>query len=419
MAAPFVWDPDRVLQITDLGRNEVICIGRAARRFNSRCTWSIKEPERSEASSLLRSMARKPPTEVRKEELWELAGLCLCHQAHQDQQGEAFMELQNRLHYARDDYERFRTLQKQNIELRNEIQNEKTSALSALIKVNTAMLENSTLRDRETSLCLKVNEQARALSKTQETERGLKTQLANMSQRLDQQTTTIVELQGSESGLRRMSDHLEQLLQKEKLTVEGLESSRTGLEGQLTELCRQLSSQKGAVDELEASRSDLQGQLTELYQQLSSQKGVVDELEASRSDLQGQLHELRQRLNKQNTAVEHLETENRTLKDQHTTTVAELGTSQLKTEQMESELQSVQTSKVDLQRQLDEAIVLLNNTWQTRLRNWLQAYRLSFMEAFRRVCHGLAIPSNMLERVLSIKRFFRGQGPVAGQYSEV
>jgi len=391
MAAPFIWDPDRVLQITDLGRNEIICIGRAARRFNSRCTWTIEEPARFEASSLLRSMAQKLPTKVRKEELWELAGLCLCHQAHQHQQGEAFMELQSRLPYACDDYERFSTLQKQNIELRTEVQNGTNRTLSAELKVTTVMLENSKLKDRENGLGRKVNEQAMALSKLQETERGLKTQFANMSQQLDRQTTTIGELQESESGLRRTSDHLEQLLREEKLIVGILERSRTGLEGQLTELGRQLS----------------------------NQKVVADELEASKSDLQGQLHELRQRLTMQNTAVGHLEGENRTLKDQHTTAVAELGTSQLKIEQMKSELHSAQTSKVDLQRQLNEAIVLLNNTWQTRLRNWLQSCQLSFTEAFRRVCHGLAIPSANLKRILSIRGLFRGTEPIAGQYSEV
>ncbi|EXJ59427.1 uncharacterized protein A1O5_12308 [Cladophialophora psammophila CBS 110553] len=374
MAVPYVWDPDRVLQITDLGRNEIICIGRAARRFNSRCTWTIEEPERFHVSSLLASMARKPPTEVRKEELGVLAGLCLCHQAHQHQQEEAFIELQNRLPYACDDYERFRTLQEQNIELRTEVQNGKA---------------------RETSLCQKVDEQAMAASQLQETERGLKSQLAHMSQRLDRQSTTIAELQESKSGLRRTSDHLEQLLQKGKLAVAGLEKSNIGLEGQLTELRRQLYDQKVAVDELEASKSDLQGQL----------------------------HEIRQQLNKQNTAVRNLEDENRTLKDQHTTAVANLGTSQLKLEQMKSELQSVRIGNADLQRQLNEAFILgslgINNAWQTRLRNWLRTCQLLFTGAFRRVRHVLATLSAKLMRFWPDRGLFRGIEPVAGKYLAV
>ncbi|KIW91932.1 uncharacterized protein Z519_07902 [Cladophialophora bantiana CBS 173.52] len=371
MAVPFVWDPDRVLQITDLGRNEIICIGRAARRFNSRCTWTIEEPEVSHASSLLASMARKLPTEVRNEELRVLARLCLCHQAHQHQQKEAFLNLQSLLQYARDDYERFKTLQLQNIELRTEVLNGKV---------------------REISLCQKVDEQATAASKLQETERGLKSQLAHMCQQLDQQNTTIAKLQDSESGLRRTSDYLEQLLQKGKLTVASLEKSNTGLEGQLTGLRRQLYDQKVAVDELEASKSELQGQL----------------------------HELRQQLNQQNTAVRNLEDENRTLKDQHTAAVAELGTSQLKLEQMKSELQSVRIGNADLQRQLDEAFILgrlgINNAWLTRLRNWLRAYQLLFTGAFRRVRHVLATLSAKLMRFWPNRGLFRGVEPVAGKY---
>lgn len=395
MAAPFVWDPDRVLQITDLGRNEIICIGRAARRFNSRCTWTIANPERSEASLLLQSMSRKPPTEVQTEELRELARLCLCHQAHQHQQEEAFMELQSRLPYAYSDYERFRMLQKENIELRTEVQNRTSNSISAQLKGGTAMLENFSLKSEKIILCRKMNKQATAISKLQEAEQDLKTQLANMSRRLDRQTTTIAELQESESGLRRTSDNLEQLLQEEKLTVAGLQRSSTGLEGQLTELDRQLYNQKVAVDELETSKADLQGQL----------------------------HELRQQLNEQTTAVGNLEDENRTLKDQHTTAIAELGTSQLQLEQMRSELQSVHISNVDLQRQLNEAIVLrdlvINNTWQTRLRNWLQACRLSFTEAFRRVRHGLATPLAELKIFWPIRGVFRGRELVAGQYLEL
>lgn len=277
MAAPYIWDPDHVLQITDLGRDEMICIGRAARRFNSRCTWTIEEPARSEAFSLLSSVARKPPTKVRRRELRDLARLCLCHQAHQHQKAEAFIELQNRLEYACDDYEQFETLQMQSVELRTEVENAEATVTSAQVRVTTLMLENSKFENRE---------------------QGLKIQLADVSQRLGRQTTTIAELQESGSRLRRTSDHLEQVLQAERLTIAGLEKSRTDLEEQLTELGRQIS----------------------------HQKLVTDEVEASKADLQGQLGQVRQQLNEQTTAVEHLTGENRTLKDQHSTAAAGLGT---------------------------------------------------------------------------------------------
>lgn len=370
MAAPYVWDPDRVLQITDLGRQEMICIGRAARRFNSRCAWTIEEPERSEASSLLRSMARKLPTEVRRKELRHLARLCLCHEAHQHQKVEASIELESRLEYACDDYEQFETLQMQSEALRAEVQNETANIISARIRVTTLVLENSEFEKRE---------------------QGLKIQLTDMDQRLGRQTTTIAELRESGSRLQRTSDHLEQVLQEERLTMAGLEKSRTDLERQVTELGRQMSHQKSVMDEVEASKADLQGQLLKVHQQL----------------------------NEQTTAVEHMAGENRTLKDQHSTAVAGLGTSGLKIAHMKFELQSVQSINADLQRQLNEAVLLLNNTWQTRLRNWLQACQSSFTKAFTRLYHILALASAKLKRAWSSRGLFRGTNAMAGEYTEV
>ncbi|OQV02261.1 hypothetical protein CLAIMM_07492 [Cladophialophora immunda] len=384
MAIPFTWDPDHVLQITDICRNEIICIGRAARRFNSRCTWTIDEPERFQASSLLKSMAQKPPTEVLEWELRELAGLCLCHQAHQHQQEEAFMELQSRLSYSCDDYERFRTLWDQNRELQTEVHNGISKTLLAEISATTVKMENSNLRARETSLCRKVDEQTITMSKLQETEQTLKTQLANTSERLDRQTTALAELQEYKSGLLKTALHLEQLLEKEKLTVASLEKSCKGLEEQLAELRRKLYDQEMEVNELEASNS------------------VLD----------GQLHELRQQLSKQDSAVLSLENENQTLKDQHTTAVAELGTSQLGLEQTKSELQLIQIRNFDLQRQLNEVFILgrlgISNAWLTRLRNWLPACQWLFIEAWKRVRHALGNTISQVGKIFDHWRALRG-----------
>ena len=100
--APCNWNPGRCLQITDSGKNNAIfCLGRAKRRFNSRCQWELSNDydytsNTQAVREMLQRMASGPPTQVSTSQLESLARVCVCDH-HKDQHRQIVSELEDRL----------------------------------------------------------------------------------------------------------------------------------------------------------------------------------------------------------------------------------------------------------------------------------------------------------------------------------
>lgn len=77
------WDPGNLLQITsadDHGSYDIKCIGFARSKNNARCRWTVHDS--SSIYSLLEGMAQKKPANITRDQLRELAQLCLCTGYH-------------------------------------------------------------------------------------------------------------------------------------------------------------------------------------------------------------------------------------------------------------------------------------------------------------------------------------------------
>ncbi|KAF7176098.1 hypothetical protein CNMCM7691_001574 [Aspergillus felis] len=83
-----VWDPDTILQITDISGRGMLCVGLARPHSSSgcrgRCRWDVPPASYRAILSILDTMSRTPPHYVTNSELRSIARLALC-KYHNDQ----------------------------------------------------------------------------------------------------------------------------------------------------------------------------------------------------------------------------------------------------------------------------------------------------------------------------------------------
>jgi hypothetical protein len=110
-AAGYQWNPDFVFQINDTYRQQMICLGRVARRFHARCSWAIGHRYKSHPAMIryvLHGIRQKTPRDVTDEDLRRLVYLSVCpsHRAEKHRIV-AFEELRYRLQEAIRDYDQW------------------------------------------------------------------------------------------------------------------------------------------------------------------------------------------------------------------------------------------------------------------------------------------------------------------------
>lgn len=299
--APRLWDPDRVLQITEPGRNDMFCVGRARRRFNARCSWKINDPEYPKVCSILDRMATQEPDTVSIEQLERLARLSLCKDYHQDQQDEVVEGWQERIENAVKDYMRFRKLEKRNMLLEAQIEKMRAEGQGWLSLLGG--VDDST--DEIFSL---LKSRLDALSNQNKEKLALSSQLSSTQTDLERARLSL-------AYSRQLNAELEELV--------------SNLRAQLGELEHQFSRQGQATEDLEEGKLVLSNQLTNTKRDLEQAQLDLAETHSTIQDLRASTSSSQARLNELQTHVDRAQDENSSLAAQHTSLSQALLRSQL------------------------------------------------------------------------------------------
>ncbi|KAI9885712.1 MAG: hypothetical protein M1823_002477 [Watsoniomyces obsoletus] len=156
MNPPTIWRPYRVLEhMTEPGRYEMFCVGRAAGSRNARCRWTIEGATYTQVVSILNEMATRLPNNV-ADLLPGLARLSLCEGFHQGQQYGTVARWTTLVREKAEELEETLLLGEQNGQLRSEL-------ASVHERLETMLQENSEVSSIETGLRsqLKAEQEAR------------------------------------------------------------------------------------------------------------------------------------------------------------------------------------------------------------------------------------------------------------------
>jgi hypothetical protein len=255
--APRLWDPYKVLNITDRDSDWMHCVGHVAKHNGARCRWEIPCDSFAEVISILDKMEMKPPSEISSKTLSRLASLSLCVSFHQNQRERILDEWEEEIKSATRGYEKL------------EKWKTRCKELSTMNKrLLTRLGESSKQKDSEDS------EDETCVDEVSE---RLEQQLDSERQAFDlyrKDTEAAQKIQATvEAGLRFKLAETEEALVRQQKVFKRLTHRESDLKTECTELASKLAEERRGTDVI---RAHLSAKIESLQQELSAERQSSD-----------------------------------------------------------------------------------------------------------------------------------------------
>ncbi|KAL2132484.1 hypothetical protein VTI74DRAFT_3758 [Chaetomium olivicolor] len=356
------WDPGNLLQLIEPDKpSEVQCVGRARRRYDSRCQWTLDDSDAKAVLSRIKELAETPPSRVTFHDLESLARLCLCRKFHSGQWSEVAQRWKLVLAQATRHYEqsaarngapnnvqlesllseRLRCLQILGIEggevdLPGKLLEYSKSSARGDGRIETAtrqaQLELAVARDDLAAAHARLVdlEEELAFMKRRESDREEEHQLtvSRLEETLKSKLSRLAELQENEK--EDMKRRLSEATAKAALWVKEEKAKRKALEQEKEDLERQLSKAKATTktstakadtlsqsnERLSRKNAAVRARIRSLEADVEDLKNQVKQLEAKRSSLERELKQSLVQSKTLCTANDQLKAQNSALRDQ-------------------------------------------------------------------------------------------------------